>query len=220
MPPDGSITIFTASFVFSAWDHCFVRVHLLFRDYTHRPLISFFSDYTIWIVLFPFLIRTIPARQDGLLFFCSFATTHKDCAGWCREGAVPDLSLSVAVGFGPSHVATLAAAGHRFFVVGGAEVQLATDRSICIVCGDLGQSNAVAVVFVSERNDWCGDGGGVRMAVVATALVVVITRGTFGSVGEEGMVVPALAVMVVVLKLVVTGGDGVGDGCRTPWRWR
>jgi hypothetical protein len=38
-----------------------------------------------------------------------------------------DLSLSIAVGFGTAHVATLAAGGHRFFVVGGAEVQLATD---------------------------------------------------------------------------------------------
>jgi len=48
------------------------------------------------------------------------------------RGAAPDLSLSIAVGFGTAHVATLAAGGHRFFVVGGAEVQLATNRGASV----------------------------------------------------------------------------------------
>lgn len=56
-----------------------------------------------------------------------------------RRGVAGDLELSIAVGFGLSHVATLAAAGHRFFVVGGPEVQLATDRSPSVISSPWGR---------------------------------------------------------------------------------
>jgi len=69
-------------------------------------------------------------------------------------GAAGDLELSVAVGFGPSHVATVAAAGHRFFVVGGREVALAAAR---------GPSIGPSLPFPGEGTPGDGEWGGGRI---------------------------------------------------------
>ena len=46
------------------------------------------------------------------------------------QASARDLQLQVGVGLGASHVTTLSAAGHRFFIVGGPEVALATEAAI------------------------------------------------------------------------------------------